>query len=151
MVWLKIDPHSPVPIYLQLVEEVKKAVAYGALTAGDQLPSVRELSVQLTLNPNTVARAYQELERLGVVVTQRGRGTFVAPEAADQARQEQKRRVAQLVRRLVEESRCLGLGDEELRRLVEMELTAQRPPREVPGDGRQEEGLAGKQRGGEGA
>lgn len=86
---------------------------------------MRELSVRLALNPNTVAHAYQELERLGVVVTQRGRGTFVAPQAADQARRERRARVSALVRRLVDESRSLGLPDDELRRLVERELSGQ--------------------------
>ena len=135
MVYLHVDPRSPVPIYLQLVEEVKKVVAYGALAAGDQLPSVRELSVQLALNPNTVARAYQELERLGVVVTQRGRGTFVAPEAAERARRERRARVSALVRRLVDESRSLGLPDDELRQLVEKALLGEEYPPEVPDGG----------------
>lgn len=150
MIWLKIDPRSPVPIYLQLVEEFKKAVAYGFLQAGDQLPSVRELAVQLTLNPNTVARAYQELERLGVVASQRGRGTFVAEGAAERARHEQKARVAEMARRLVRESRSLGLPDDELRRFVEHELTtgqaaAGGPPGDGPHNG------SSTERGGEGA
>lgn len=65
------------PIYLQIVNQVKRAVASGVLVPGDRLPTVRQLAVDLTINPNTVAKAYQELEREGVISTVPGRGTFV--------------------------------------------------------------------------
>jgi len=76
--WYHVDPHSGVPIYVQLKEQIKKAVASELLKEGEQLPSVRELAVKLTINPNTVSRVYQELEREGVIQTARGLGTFVA-------------------------------------------------------------------------
>lgn len=76
--WYHIDPASGTPIYRQLVEQVRQAVASGVLKAGDRLPSVRDLAVELAVNPNTVAKAYQELEREGVIETPRGRGSFVA-------------------------------------------------------------------------
>ncbi len=81
--WYYVDPHSGIPIYVQLKEQIKKAVATGLLTEGEQMPSVRELALQLTINPNTVAKVYQELEREGVIQTARGLGSFVAERRKD--------------------------------------------------------------------
>ena len=80
-----VDPGSGVPLYLQLIEQVKRAVALGTLGAGEQLPTVKALALDLTVNPNTVARAYRELERDKVIETSPGRGSFVRSEdgAAD--------------------------------------------------------------------
>ena len=72
-----VDPHSGVPIYLQLIEQVKRSVALGVLSPGEQLPTVKQLALDLTINPNTVARVYRELERDGVIETSPGRGSFV--------------------------------------------------------------------------
>ena len=74
-----VDPRSGVPIYLQLIEQVKRGVALGTLAAGEQLPTVKALALELTVNPNTVARAYRDLERDGVIETSPGRGSFVKP------------------------------------------------------------------------
>jgi GntR family transcriptional regulator len=74
---LTVDPRSGVPIYLQIVEQVKRSVALGILEAGEQLPTVKQLALDLTINPNTVARAYRELERDSVIETAPGRGSFV--------------------------------------------------------------------------
>lgn len=74
---LTVDPRSGVPIYLQIVEQVKRSVAVGILQAGEQLPTVKQLALDLTVNPNTVARAYRELERDEVIETAQGRGSFV--------------------------------------------------------------------------
>lgn len=76
--WYHVDPHSGVPIYVQLRDQIKKGVASGQLKPGEQLPSVRELALTLTINPNTVSKVYQELEREGVIQTARGLGTFVS-------------------------------------------------------------------------
>ena len=70
-----VDPHSGVPIYLQLIEQVKRSVALGVLAPGEQLPTVKQLATDLTINPNTVARVYRELERDGIIETSPGRGT----------------------------------------------------------------------------
>jgi len=78
---LNLDPALPTPLYLQLVEGVRRLVAIGALKPGDRLPAVRGLAVRLRLNRNTVARAIQELEAQGIVRTRVGQGTFVADEA----------------------------------------------------------------------
>ena len=78
---LDLDPALPTPLYLQLVEGVRRLVAIGALKPGDRLPAVRDLAARLRLNRNTVARAIQELEAQGIVRTRVGQGTFVADEA----------------------------------------------------------------------
>lgn len=72
-----VDPHSGVPIYLQLIAVVKRSVALGVLAPGEQLPTVKQLATTLTVNANTVARSYRELERDGVIETSPGRGSFV--------------------------------------------------------------------------
>lgn len=77
-----VDPRSGVPIYAQLVDQVKRAIALELVEPGDQLPTVKALALDLTVNPNTVARAYRELERDGIIATSPGRGSFVAPDAA---------------------------------------------------------------------
>jgi GntR family transcriptional regulator len=77
---LTVDPRSGVPIYLQIVEQVKRSVALGVLGGGEQLPTVKQLALDLTVNPNTIARAYRELERGGVIETSVGRGSFVRSE-----------------------------------------------------------------------
>jgi GntR family transcriptional regulator len=114
-----VDPRSGVPIYVQLSDQVKRAIALGALSAGEQLPTVKALAVQLTINPNTVARVYRELERDGIIDTSPGRGSFVcansgtAPETA----------IADLAGRQIEavvrDLKSLGLGPSELRSLFE--------------------------------
>src|SRR5579859_2746973 len=81
-----VDPHTGVPIYLQLIEQVKRSVALGVLAPGEQLPTVKQLALDLTINPNTVARAYRDLERDAVIETAPGRGSFVrADGSADHA------------------------------------------------------------------
>ncbi|HMD01533.1 MAG TPA: GntR family transcriptional regulator, partial [Candidatus Baltobacteraceae bacterium] len=72
-----VDPRSGVPLYLQLIEQVKRAVALGTLGPREQLPTVKALALDLTINPNTVARAYRELERDEIIETSPGRGSFV--------------------------------------------------------------------------
>jgi len=88
--FLKIDPGSGVPIYRQIMDGVRYSVANGALAAGDQVPSVRELATTLGVNPTTIQKAYGELEHLGVLLTRRGQGTFVAdaPPPVDAAERE---------------------------------------------------------------
>ncbi len=116
--WFHINSASGIPIYLQLVQQVEQAVASGLLTAGQQLPSVRDLALQLTINPNTVARAYRELERSGVVLTTRGRGTFVADAAARALAAGRRETVEAFVRRVAAESRRLGVEPEALAELL---------------------------------
>jgi len=101
---LHLDPSSSQPIYVQLVEQVKHLVATGRLKPGDQLPTVRQLAVDLRINPNTVARAYAELASHGIISTQQGRGTYIAqvPDAAAMARLRQERLRAMMGRVVLE-------------------------------------------------
>jgi GntR family transcriptional regulator len=120
---IKPNPSLGVPIYLQLVEQVKHAVETGALRAGDQLPSIRPLAEELVINVNTVAKAYRELEREGVVELRQGAGAFVAETGrARQGEASKFRAVQPLVAKAVEQLRARGLSDDEIRRLFEAEL-----------------------------
>jgi GntR family transcriptional regulator len=118
---LRIHPASGVPIYLQLMEQVKHAVETGAVRAGEQLPTIRRVAEELAMNPNTVARAYRDLEREGIIEVRHGSGAYVA-ERARTADVEAIRRTSQLMSRVVKEGRALGLVEPELRRIFENEL-----------------------------
>jgi GntR family transcriptional regulator len=121
-VFIKINTSNGVPIYRQIADQVKVAVATGSLRTGDQLPSVRGLSETLVVNPTTVQRAYLELERGGVIETRRGQGTFVTGRGARLAPDESRRRTIEALRHaLAEASRC-QVDEAELRRLVEEEI-----------------------------
>ena len=96
-----LDMHSGVPVYRQIVDQARGAVAAGSLSPGDQLPTVRQVAVDLAINPNTVVRAYRELEIRGVIETQQGMGTFVAHKKIKQDEVERQRRLTQLVTEFV--------------------------------------------------
>jgi GntR family transcriptional regulator len=109
---VSIDTADPRPLYVQIMDEVRRGVVLGTLAPEDPLPSVRQLAADLRLNPNTVAQAYRELERDGVVYVRRGQGTFVAlREGADEDRRALARGVAE--RALIDAHRH-GIGPEEL-------------------------------------
>src|SRR5579863_7660677 len=97
----RLDPKSGVPAYRQIIDQVQGGLASGALAAGDQLPTVRQLAVDLAINPNTVLRAYRELEIRGVLDTQQGTGTFIADRKIVQDETERGRTLEQLVREFV--------------------------------------------------
>lgn len=119
-----INPHSGVPIYVQLEQQIKTAIAAGVLAQGDRLPTVRELALELTINPNTVARAYRELERAGFIDTTPGRGTYVkAVQAPPMPVQERRRRLAALAEVMVAEARALGFSDDEVLEAVREALS----------------------------
>lgn len=107
-----VDPRSGVPIYLQLIEQVKRSVALGVLRPGEQLPTVKQLAVDLTINPNTVARAYRELERDEVIETAPGRGSFVRDngDAGNPARAAADGVAKDALDRAVREAKSLGLS-----------------------------------------
>ncbi len=92
-----LDLHSGVPVYRQIIDRVLVAIAAGALNSGDQLPTVRQVAVDLSINPNTVMRAYRELEIRGVLTTQQGTGTFIAPGEVKPDEVERQRRLSHLV------------------------------------------------------
>jgi GntR family transcriptional regulator len=119
---VKPNPALGVPIYLQLVEQVKHAIETGALRPGEQLPGIRPLAEQLVINVNTVAKAYRELEREGVIELKHGAGAFVSAAAAGRKETDMFKVAEPLVASTVEKLRGHGLSDEEIRRLFEAEL-----------------------------
>lgn len=121
---LHVNPSTGLPIYLQIQAQVKHAVAAGALRAGDALPSVRKLASDLRINPNTVARAYLELEREGVISAVPGGGTFVADGQPGLLKTERVRRFRPLARQVAVEGKQLRLSRDEIVQLVDEELKA---------------------------
>lgn len=118
-----VDPRSGVPLYLQLIEQVKRAVALGTLASGEQLPTVKALALDLTINPNTVARAYRELERDRVIETSPGRGSFVrSGDAPAEARRAGTDVAEGILGDAVRESRALGLDARAVTALFERAL-----------------------------
>jgi GntR family transcriptional regulator len=117
-----IDQDSKIPIYEQIVSQVIFGIASGRLEVGALLPSVRELAPQILVHPNTVARAYQELERKGVVVVRRGKGMEVPPEALERCLEERRDIVRGRIREALREAASSALSPEEVRKLVEEEL-----------------------------
>lgn len=94
---LRLDLHSGVPVYRQIMDQVRGGVASGSLVAGDQLPTVRQLAVNLAINPNTVVRAYRELELGGLLETHQGTGTFISTKKLKRSDAERQRQLAQIV------------------------------------------------------
>jgi GntR family transcriptional regulator len=115
---VRISDRDGVPVYVQLVSQIKYLVSSGRLAPGEQLPPVRRLAEQLVVNPNTVARAYRELEGEGVVTCRRGAGVFVADGVSPLARREQNRILAERVDVLVAEARQMNVDLETLVALV---------------------------------
>lgn len=120
---LTVDTRSGVPIYLQIIEQVKRSVALGVLAPGEQLPTVKQLALDLTVNPNTVARAYRELERDDVIETAPGRGSFVRGNGtADAARAAAADLTAIAFDQAVREAKAVGLEPTHIRDYVETAL-----------------------------
>ena len=119
-----IRAESGEPIYLQLIRQVKNAVTSGIIGPGDRMPTVRELATQLVINPNTVARAYRELVREGVLKATHGQGggTFVKMEPQPLLQFERERRLKPFIEQLVAEAQVLGVSDENLLRQVKKAL-----------------------------
>jgi len=118
-VQIHIATNDGVPIYLQIVNQIKYAVASGRLAAGDELPPIRVLAEQLLINPNTVARAYRELEMAGIVEKRRTAGTYVSDQGSPLARRERMKILAQRIDALLAEARQMDVGQDELTKLIE--------------------------------
>ena len=125
----RCNPSLGVPIYLQLMEQVKHAIETGALRPGDQLPGIRPLAEELVMNVNTVAKAYRELEHEGVIELRHGAVAFVSRNARAKRLGETLRSAQTIVASTVERRRDRGASDEEIRRLFEAELAGQRAKR----------------------
>ena len=122
-VFSRPDPSSGIPVYLQLVEQVKHAIATGSLPPGAQPPGVRPAAVDLVINPNTVVKAYRELELDGFIEVRHGAGAFVSHSAPSLLRTDLIRDAMVIVSDAVNELRSRGLTSAEIRRLFESELS----------------------------
>ena len=118
----RIDPRSPTPLYAQISTRLRMAIAAGELSPGDALPSVRQLSSQLRINPATVVQAYRDLESEGLVATRQGAGTFVLSVPAERRDTERGLEARRLVREMLAEAGRLGISAGELRSAVDDEL-----------------------------
>jgi GntR family transcriptional regulator len=114
----EIDGASRHPIYQQLVQQVREAIARGDVQAEQQLPSVRQLSRDLVINPNTVARAYTELEREGLLNNRPGRGVFIAGSRTELKKDVRRQRLIEILDKLLTEAVHLGFSQEEVLKLV---------------------------------
>lgn len=118
----RLDPHSGVPAYRQIIDQVQAGLASGTLSAGAQLPTVRQVAVDLAINPNTVLRGYRELEIRGVLETQQGTGTFISNQKVNHDEGERARQLNQLVSEFVARAGANGFTLQELMdRLIEFE------------------------------
>lgn len=130
-----IDIHSSVAVYVQIENHVQFAIASGRLKAGDQLPSVRELSERLSVNPNTVAKSYRDLEVLGLLYTRRGMGVYVNKGVEGKCREECHRRIIGRLHEVLMEARAAGMAERDITGLVKMSLSASTNPyAEAPTD-----------------
>ena len=120
--FIKPNASSGVPIYLQLMEQIKHAIEIGALRPGEQLPGIRNLAELLVINPNTVAKVYRELEHEGIIQLRHGMGAFVTDKGLHKTPADKVQKALLRVRRLVEELRKDGFSEDEIRRLFEAEL-----------------------------
>lgn len=111
---LQLDLHSGVPVYRQVIDQVRGGIASGMLVPGDQLPTVRQLAVDLAINPNTVIRAYRELELGGLLETHQGTGTFISVQKMKRADAERGRQLAQIVADCVSRAGAAGFTLDEL-------------------------------------
>jgi GntR family transcriptional regulator len=130
-VFISIDPSNDVPIFRQIVQQIKTAVAMGRLLPEDPLPSVRQLAVELAVNPNTVARAYLDLEIEGVIYKRQGAGTFVSSQGVRVSKNERRKVLGELLERALVEGVNLGLEEKEMRetfdRVLEKIVQARTP------------------------
>jgi GntR family transcriptional regulator len=128
----RVNPSSGIPLYLQLMEQVKHAVETGALREGDRLPTIRKVAVELVMNPNTVVRAYRELEHEGVLDLKHGSGAFIKATLRGRSRlvHEAQRVMHSTVDRLISR----GISKEELRRVFENELAQVGAEKQLEGE-----------------
>src|SRR5262245_44704461 len=121
---LRLNPASGIPLYLQLIEQVKHSIETGAIRAGEQLPSVRQMAEELLINPNTVARAYRELEHEGIIELKHGSGAFIRKSIMPRAKLMQKAQT--VVRSALDQLESFDLTEDEIRRLLQSELASRR-------------------------
>jgi len=123
---ITIETTSFIPIYEQIKNGIKGKISLGVLKANEPLPSIRDLAAELVVNPNTVARAYRDLESEGFITTRKGKASFVTENSSSLIKQERQRFIDEVFERAISEARKFGLGEEEIRAIVESRLKAQR-------------------------
>jgi len=111
---IRLDTQSGMPVYRQIIDQIMGGIATGAVKAGDQLPTVRQLAVDLAINPNTVIRAYRELEIRGMLETQQGTGTFISHQKVQRDDVERQRKLSQIVGEFAARAGAAGFTIEEL-------------------------------------
>jgi len=123
---MTIEPSSFVPIYEQIKTEIKSRISLGVLLPNEQLPSIRDLAGELVVNPNTVARAYRDLEQEGFITTRKGKACFVAGDPKTLIGREKQRLLAEIFERAIGEAGKYGFSDEEMQQAFEESLKANR-------------------------
>lgn len=116
---INIDSRSSKPIYEQIIDGIKENILKGILEKGDKLPSVREMSTIITANPNTVSRAYMELERQRVIETIRGKGTYVSLDYKPKVDEDRMEKVRETIKNIIIETRYMGLKKEDIIEIVD--------------------------------
>ena len=121
-IWLEVDPRSGVPLYVQLVEQIKRAVQVGILRPGESLPTVRRLAAELHIALNTIVKAYAELETLGIIETRGGAGTVIRAGVDEVLRPQAMDRLRERLRTLANDAAALQVSEDDLREWIEAEL-----------------------------
>jgi GntR family transcriptional regulator len=114
----RLDGSSGVPFYRQIIQQIEQAILARRLLPGDKLPTIRSLAIELKINPNTIAKAYNELEIRGIVVTQVGSGTYVSDKEINMAENERQKKIEESLARFLREMDALGVPRSELPRLI---------------------------------
>ncbi|MEW5901536.1 MAG: GntR family transcriptional regulator [Acidobacteriota bacterium] len=122
MIIIKIEPASFIPIYEQIKKEIKSRISLGSLRPNEPLPSIRDLAAELVVNPNTVARAYRDLEHEGFIYTRKGKASFVTENSTSLIQRERLRRLDEIMEWAVEEAQKFGFSHEEIGKAFEEKL-----------------------------
>ena len=131
-VWIDVDSRSGVPIYVQIVDQVRHAIEVGGFGPGERLPTVRRLAGDLAIAPNTIVKAYNELQRAGLVESRPGVGTVVAEGVEEVARERQVAEIFHRLRKLVRDAAALGVSEDDLWASLDSEY--ERIPRDERGE-----------------
>lgn len=123
-----IDIHSSVAVYVQIENHIQFAIASGKLKATDQLPSVRELSERLQVNPNTVAKAYRDLEVMGLLYTRRGMGVFIQKGVDAKCREDCRRRIIMRLHEVTSEAKAAGMNKKDVSEVIEKSMAMEASP-----------------------
>lgn len=123
-----IDIHSSVAVYVQIENQIRFAVSAGELKPGDKLPSVRELSERLSVNPNTIAKAYRDLEVMGIVYTRRGMGVFINKGIEGRCREDCRARIISRLHEVTSEAKAAGMNEKDIKEVVQKSLGLEGSP-----------------------